>query len=103
MPFEPLRTDEKLEAPQKREKDFDSLMLAGCSSFSITAFVLYGISALPFYLLPNGYEMDTLLICMALSVVPSLIFVAIASRKAGIPGAAGSVCGSFERTTRAFA
>lgn len=94
MPFEPLRTDERLETPV-RERDFDTHMLFGCGSFVVASFATYALGAWPFFALPNTHLIGALGVACAAGLLPALAFGAFASRRAGLAGACGFVGGAM--------
>jgi branched-subunit amino acid transport protein AzlD len=94
MPFEPLRTDEKLDAPVRRERDMDTHMLIGCSGFVFTAVAAYVLSVWPFLLFSDSEKLSSLLLAALLGPLPAGLLGILACRRFGIPGATGFVGGS---------
>jgi hypothetical protein len=95
MPFEPLRTDEKLDKPVKPERDMDAVMLAGCSGFIVTAFSTYILGIWPFMVFGSTQLLQTLALDLVCALVPSLVLGIIATRKLALPGACGYIGGSM--------
>lgn len=95
MPFEPLRTDEKLDKPAQKGPDMDALMLAGCGAFVFTALATYFLGIWPFLVFGDTYRLRTLALDLACALVPTLAFGALMARKGGLPAACGFVGGSM--------
>jgi hypothetical protein len=95
MPFEPLKTDEKLSRKQKPAKDMDSLMLAGCTGFVGTSILSYGLAVWPFMVLQETQRAVTLGWGALLGLLPAAILGVVAARKFNLPGACGFVGGSM--------
>jgi hypothetical protein len=95
MPFEPLGTDEKLDAAVPRERDMDSVMLTGCTGFVMASVLTYALGVWPFFVFPEIYLLRTLGLCALVGLVPSLIAGVIFAKKFGVAGAAGMVGGSL--------
>lgn len=95
MPFEPLRTDEKVTGSKlKREPDMDSVMLVGCAGFVFCAVLTYFFSVWPFFVFREHFTYIGLAIALSLALVPSGIFSWIASRKFGMAPAFGCIAGA---------
>lgn len=95
MPFEPLKTDEKLEQKVKRAPDMDTTMLFGCSSFVFVSVFGYAMAIWPMFVIAETFRTANLLIALAAGMIPTAIFGAIAARKAGLPGACGFLGGAM--------
>lgn len=95
MPFEPLRTDEKLEEKQKKGPDMDREMLFGCTSFVLASFVVYGASVWPFLVFADIWRIQILLAASAFGFVPAYVLTALGSRKYGIAAACGALGGAM--------
>jgi len=95
MPFEPLRTDEKLDKPVKNKPDMDAAMLSGCTAFVFAALITYFLGIWPFLAFGKSYKVNELILDLACALVPSLIFGIIMTRKAGLPGACGFFGGTM--------
>lgn len=91
MPFEPLRTDEKLDAKTAPEKSMDDQMLAGCTGFLIASLTSYSLAVWPFFLFATSTNWSDVLLAMAMGLIPCAIFGAFATRRFGLPGACGFV------------
>jgi hypothetical protein len=94
MPWEPLRTDEKLEAPVKQERDMDTQMLFGCSSFVIVSLLTYALIVWPFFVWQSIETTGTLGLCLALGLVPAFLVGGLATRRYGLAGAFGFLGGT---------
>ncbi len=95
MPFDPILTDEKIEGGNPRKPDFDAQIMAGCSQFVIQSFAVYGLGAWPFFVFANVFLVSQLAINFALGYIPALLLMAFATRKFGLPAAAGCLGGSM--------
>lgn len=95
MPFEPLRTDEKLSRKQKPAKDMDSLMLAGCTGFVGASILSYGLAVWPFMAFQETQRATTIAWGALLGLLPAAILGVFAARKFNLPGACGFVGGSM--------
>ncbi len=91
MAFEPLKTDEKLDAPAKRTKDLDDQMIMGCSGFLVSAVGGYLLSVWPFFAWQKAELLSVLLQASAAGFVPAAAVGIVVSRKYGLPGACGAV------------
>lgn len=78
----------------------DSLMLAGCSSFVVASVVGFLLVVWPFIAFPEVNRLKTLGFCCAVGFIPSTLLAMVVVRKAGLPGACGSVAGAM--TTAIF-
>lgn len=95
MPFEPLKTDEKLDYAPKAGPDMDSQMLAGCSGFLLASVIHYLLGVWPHFVFFTTHLLATLAICAAAGLLPAAIFSGVVARRFGIPAAAGALGGSF--------
>lgn len=95
MAFEPLETDEKLEAPVPRERDTDTVMLIGCSGFVGAALITYGLSIWPFFIFREVHLMAELGRACLAGLVPTAIFGAYVTRRFGLASACGFVGGGL--------
>lgn len=95
MPFDPLQTDEPTKKAYPREKDLDTQMLGGCSAFTLSAFLTYGLGIWPFFAIKNLTTWNGLLTATGLGALTSLIFIWAASRTAGISGWFGGMGGTL--------
>lgn len=100
MAFEPLQTDEKLDAPVAGPQDMDTAMLFGCSGFVGTSIGGYILSVWPFFAMRGTEYLHVLAITLALGLVPAAILGIYSSRKFGLAGACGFVGGAM--TTGVF-
>ncbi len=95
MAFEPLETDEKVDNPQKKGPDMDTVMLFGCSGFVVTSIGGYILSVWPFLLFQDSERITTLGTSCAFGLLPAAILGMVSSRKFGLAGACGFVGGSM--------
>lgn len=95
MPFDPIRTDEKLAQRPKRERDLDTVMLFGCSTFVATSLATFALSAWPFFVIQDVFTLSSLGIVAAMGLLPALILGAIITRRFGLPGACGFAAGAM--------
>jgi hypothetical protein len=95
MPFEPLRTDEKLPTKQKAARDMDSVMLTGCTGFVSASLLTYFVGVWPFMAFQDTHLAATLGLCALVGLLPATLLGVIASRKFELPGACGFVGGSM--------
>ncbi len=93
MPFEPLRTDEKLDHPGDQPRDMDSHMIAGCAGFVAASLLTYFLALWPHLAFPDGYRLDTLLAALGFGLLPACVLGAFAARRSGLPGACGFLGG----------
>ncbi|MCX7799651.1 MAG: hypothetical protein N2109_04835 [Fimbriimonadales bacterium] len=93
MPFEPLRTDEKLDHEAERPRDMDTHMIAGCSGFVATSLLTYFLALWPHLVFHEGYRLATLAAGLGFGLVPACILGAVATRRFGLPGACGFLGG----------
>jgi len=99
VPFEPLRTDEKLDRPVKRE-DIDAHFMRGLTTFSIVSISTFLLIAIPFFVIgpletPEGLRTA----CLA-GGIPALILGLLGGRLGKVSGGTGSVAGAL--TVSAF-
>jgi len=97
--MEPLRTDEALPPGSKQKtKDFESVILGGCTSFVLVSIFTYLLAIWPFLVFQNLEFLRTLLLCSAFGLLVACILGAIASRKLGLAGACGFLAGAMSVT-----
>lgn len=70
-------------------------MLFGCSGFVFTSLVGYFLTVWPFFVFPDNYRLESLLVCITTGFAPSLVLGLIAVRKFGLPGGCGFVAASM--------
>ncbi|MCB8931872.1 MAG: hypothetical protein M9921_02560 [Fimbriimonadaceae bacterium] len=95
MPFEPLETDEKLDAPPPKKRDMDTQMMFGCSTFGIVAGLILLLVALPHFLIADTQRLVELGRASLLGLAPAAVVGMVASRRFGLPGACGFVGGAL--------
>ncbi|MBS1704533.1 MAG: hypothetical protein JST40_01555 [Armatimonadetes bacterium] len=95
MPFEPLQTDEKLDAPIKAEPDFDQVMLKGCSFFVVASLMSYFLAIWPWIAVKSPEKLGGFFLAVGLGFGTSGIFGAYCAHKSGLPGASGYLGGGL--------
>lgn len=95
MPLEPLRTDEKLDRPEKTAQDMDAQMLFGCSGFLIAAVAGYLVSIWPFVAFQQTEQLRWLIVCMIVGPGPAAVIGGFSTRRFGLGGASGFVGGAL--------
>lgn len=95
MPFEPLQTDEKLPEPPKQQRDMDTQMMLGCSTFGIVAGLGLALAAWPHFVITDTQHLDSLVRASAMGLVPAGLVGIVATRRLGLPGACGFVGGAL--------
>lgn len=95
MPFEPLRTDEPIEAPAPKERDFDTQMLAGCTTFVAVSLLVYGLSVWPYFVFQNTHELKALALASSLGLIPAALAGGYSVWKWGLAAAGGFVSGAL--------
>lgn len=93
MPFEPLRTDEKLDREAERPRDMDAHMIAGCAGFVATSLSAYFLALWPQLVFHQGYQLATLAAATGFGLIPACVLGAFAARRFGLPGACGFLGG----------
>lgn len=92
--MEPLQTDEFLPPEERTKKrDFDAVMLAGCSSFVFASFGAFFVGVWPFFIWTRIEQLNFLAIDLAAGLGPAFVFGIIASRRARLAGACGFFAG----------
>lgn len=94
MPFEPLRTDEKLEQPIKRE-DIDAHLMRGLVAFGFVAGLTYLFIAVPFFVVKGLETPDGLRTAGMIGGIPSLILGLLGARLGKVAGGSGFVAGAL--------
>ncbi len=95
MAFEPLQTDEKIEGPIVKKKDFDGQMLVGCSAFLIASIVGYLLAVWPFLVIQDIEKLSKFGLAGGLAGIPWMLWLAITARKGGLPAACGGLGGAM--------
>ncbi len=94
MAHEPMKTDQKLEAPAKRRQDMDTALLSGCLTVAALSIAIYLLVAWPFFV----YEMHTragLVSAGLFGILPATLIGALAVRRLGLTGGTGFAGGAF--------
>lgn len=95
MPFEPLRTDEPYRGPKSKQKDLDSIMLAGCGAFVATSLITYALVIWPHFAFPTTHLLATLGLTCGIGMGSASIFGAYVTRKFGVAAAGGFLGGAL--------
>jgi len=95
MPFDPLKTDERLSEPPPRVRDMDTQMMMGCSSFAVVAGLGFALAAWPHFLISETQKLAALGQASLLGLAPAALLGILASRRFGLPGACGFVGGAL--------
>ncbi len=98
MPFEPLRTDEKLDRPVKSGPDMDTVLLRGCTVFVAASLLTYGLGVWPFIVREDLFSWAGIGLAAAFGLLPVTIFGAVCARRGGLPGGAGFLGGAMALT-----
>ena len=95
MPVDGTGTDEELTVPElKRKKDFESQLMAGCTTIGVLSVFTYFLSIWPFTVMAE-YTWNGLIMILAYGTVPASILGAIAGRKLGYAGSTGYFGGAL--------
>jgi len=95
MPFDPILTDEPLSEPaQKKRKDFEAQLMAGCMSIGVISILTYGLVIWPFAVFQE-YSVNGLLTILATGPLPACVFGAVAGRKLALAGSTGFFGGAM--------
>ncbi|MBI1756015.1 MAG: hypothetical protein HYR64_02795 [Fimbriimonas ginsengisoli] len=70
-------------------------MLRGCSAFVAVSLGAYLLSILPFFFWTESYRLLTLGRCALVGLAPAAVLGVVATRRAGLPGAAGFVASAL--------
>ena len=94
MSHEPLKTDEKLDAPAKRRPDMDTALLTGCLTVAAISIAVYALVAWPFFVYPMHTRAG--LVSGALfGFAPAAALGVLVVRRLGLSGATGFAGGAF--------
>lgn len=94
MPFEPLNTDEKLDQPIKKRRDFEGHLMAGCMAVGLTSALIYILSAWPWLVFEN-HRVSGMTSIVLFGLVPSLVVGAFTTWRFGFAGVSGSFGGGM--------
>lgn len=94
MPVDGSGTDEEIEVSESPKKDFESQLMAGCTTIVLSSLITYGLTVWPFLSLPE-YSIVGLCNILLFGAVPATIFGVIVSRKFALAGAAGYFGGAM--------
>ena len=103
MPFEPLRTDEKIEGKKVKGKDMDDVMLSGCTGFVGCSLGTFLLGVWPFLAFGSDEPVQSsLLLGFPVGLIPAVIFGAYMARKYGLATACGFIGGAMALTVFLF-
>src|SRR5688572_7912858 len=94
MPFDPLLTDEKLEGPVQKKRDYEGYLMAGCMAVGLTAVIIYALSAWPWFVFEDHRVSGIRDICL-FGGVPALLCAMISTWRFGTAGLSGSFGGAM--------
>jgi len=94
MPFEPLGTDEPLEASAPRPQSFEGQLMTGCSVILVSSFLVYLLAMWPFLILEHRTTAQ-LYKALAFNTIPTFIAGACFVRFGKLAGAVGFAGGLF--------
>ncbi|MBS1724043.1 MAG: hypothetical protein JSS66_13945 [Armatimonadetes bacterium] len=94
MPFEPLQTDETVSEPAQKKKDFESQLMAGCTTIGVVSLLTYGLTIWPFSVFPE-YTTKGLTLILIAGCGPAMILGAVAGRTLRLAGASGFFGGAM--------
>lgn len=94
MPVDGLGTDEQLESPAPKQKEFEAQLMAGCSTIAVTSLITYFMTAWPFAVFPE-YSIVGLGQIFLFGALPATVLGVIASRKFALAGASGYFGGAM--------
>lgn len=94
MPFDPIRTDERVAPTRGRRKksDFEMRLMGGCFVIVVVSFLLWGTLIWPFFAF-EMWRLVSLYSWVALAVAPATALGIIATRIFGYQGVSGSIGG----------
>ena len=96
MPFEPLRTDEKIEGKKVKSTNMDDLMLSGCSGFVGSSLTTFGLGVWPFLAFGSSEPVQpAMLLGFPIGLVPALIFGGYVCKRFGLAAACGFFGGAM--------
>jgi hypothetical protein len=96
MPFEPLRTDEKIEGKKPKATSMDDLMLSGCTGFVGCSIGTFLLGVWPFLLFGSTEPVrPAMLLGFPVGLIPASIFGAYTCRRFGLASACGFVGGAM--------
>lgn len=94
MPVDGLGTDEQLESAPPRQREFESQLMAGCSTIAVTSILTYFMTAWPFAAFPE-YSTTGLLQILLFGALPATVLGVLASRRFALAGASGFFGGAM--------
>lgn len=94
MAFDPLLTDEELSEPAARKRDFESQLMAGCSTIGFTSVLTYLVTIWPFTIFPE-WSQKGLATIFGSGALLACIFGAYLGRKFGLAGSSGFFGGAM--------
>lgn len=94
MPFEPLGTDEPLADAPKKHRDFESQIMAGCTTIVLASLITYALTVWPWFTMEE-YTVRGLLTIALAGMLPATLFGIFCSRKFDQAGASGFFGGAM--------
>jgi hypothetical protein len=94
MPFDPIRTDEKLKKPVKKKTDFEAHLMTGCMVICISSFLVLGIAVWPFFSFEE-HTVEGLKMISLFGLLPAVLFGGIVTWKFGLAGSSGMIGGAM--------
>jgi hypothetical protein len=94
MPFDPIRTDEKLEKPVKKKTDFEAHLMTGCMVICISSFLVLGLAVWPFFTFEE-HTVDGLKQISLFGLTPAVVFGGIVAYRFGLAGSSGMIGGAM--------
>lgn len=95
MPFEPLRTDEKLTEKAAKPKSMDDLMLGGCTGFVGVSVGTFLLAMWPFLVFGTTPAYQDLLYAFPIGLIPAAALGAYTSKRFGLAAACGFIGGAM--------
>ena len=95
MPFEPLKTDEKLEGPPpKQQSPLEKQLMSGCMVILLTCVIVYGLCLWPWFTF-QGHTVSGLVKALTFGAGSSIVLGIFVTLKYGMAGASGFLGGAF--------
>src|SRR5262245_5827967 len=96
MPFEPLRTDEKIEGKKVKSTSMDDVMLSGCTGFVGSSLTTFGLGVWPFLAFGSSEPVTpAMLLGFPFGLIPALVFGAYVSKRFGLASVCGFIGGAM--------
>ena len=96
MPFEPLRTDEKIDGKKVKGQTMDDVMLSGCTGFVGCSIGTFLLGVWPFLAFGSGDPVTpSLLLGFPVGLIPAAVFGSYMARRFGLAAACGYIGGAM--------